>query len=134
MNDETVPPGQLHPDEWQQDLNPDLEAGLNYGQRGPARDQQRRSASDITGAHVVLQGLSDDELRQIPVLPEGTRLEQGATYIDLRQEERREFTAMGGMVAGPDNWYVPKKEVDYRLWNRLIGVENPERLGEADET
>ena len=33
----------------------------------------------------------------------------------------------------PVRYYVPKTEVDYRLWNRLIGVDNPERLGEADD-
>jgi hypothetical protein len=38
------------------------------------------------------------------------------------------------MVAGPDNWYVPKDRVDYELWNRLIGVANRERLGEAEQT
>ena len=36
-------------------------------------------------------------------------------------------------LAGPANWYVPKTEVDYQLWNRLIGVHNPERLGLAGE-
>jgi hypothetical protein len=37
------------------------------------------------------------------------------------------------MEAGPENWYVPKSEIDYQLWNLLIGVDNPERLGRADE-
>lgn len=39
---------------------------------------------------------------------------------------------MGGMEAGANNWYVPKTEVSYWLWNRLIGVENPERLDEPN--
>jgi len=68
------------------------------------------------------------------VLPQGSRLEQGAKYIDLKDPERKEFTAMGSMEAGSDNWYVPKTEVDYQLWNRLTGVQNPERLGEANES
>ncbi|HVG00957.1 MAG TPA: hypothetical protein VND68_14045 [Chloroflexia bacterium] len=63
----------------------------------------------------------------------GSRLEQNATYIDLRTHDREEFTARGDMEAGPENWYVPKTEVDYQLWNRLIGVRNPERTGEADD-
>lgn len=41
---------------------------------------------------------------------------------------------MGGMEATDNNWYVPKSEVSYQLWNRLIGVQNPERLGEASES
>ena len=44
----------------------------------------------------------------------------------------QEFTALGSMEAGTDDWYVAKDAVDYQLWNRLIGIENPERLGEAD--
>ena len=64
-------------------------------------------------------------------MPEGSRLEQGATYIDLAQDEPKEFTALGNMEAGPQNCYVLKSAVDYSLWNRLIGVENPERLGTA---
>ena len=57
--------------------------------------------------------------------------EQGATYIDLRDPHRREFTATGDMMASSDNWYVPKAVVDYQLWNRLIGIDNHERLYEA---
>jgi len=36
-----------------------------------------------------------------------------------------------GSIAGSDNWYVPKTEVDYQLWNRLTGVQNPEQAGRA---
>jgi hypothetical protein len=63
----------------------------------------------------------------------GTRLEQGATYVDLRDPGRGEFTATGGMAAGPDDWYVAKDTVDYQLWNRLIGVRNPEHFGETND-
>ena len=66
-------------------------------------------------------------------MPRGSRLEQGATYVDLQDPQLREIKAMGNMEAGPNNWYVPKSEVDYQLWNRLIGITNPERLGDADE-
>ena len=55
-----------------------------------------------------------------------------ATPIDLRADQIREFSALGNMEAGPDTWYVPKAEVDYPLWNRLIGVTNPERLDRAN--
>jgi hypothetical protein len=40
---------------------------------------------------------------------------------------------MGSMTAGQHHMYVPKSETDYQLWNRLIGVTNPERTGEAAE-
>jgi hypothetical protein len=82
----------------------------------------------------MLEGITDDGLKQIPVLPDGARLEQGATYIDLRDPHRREFTATGDMVAERDHWYVAKDSVDYELWNRLIGISNPQRLYVAPGT
>ena len=77
--------------------------------------------------------LLDDDLKQILVQPEGARLKQGATYVDLNDLERGEFTATGDMTAGPDNWYVAKDNVHYNLWNLLIGVDTPERLGTTRE-
>jgi hypothetical protein len=50
-----------------------------------------------------------------------------------RDPDRGESRALGDMVAGPENQYVAKHAVDYRLWNALIGVDNPERLGAASE-
>ena len=97
-------------------------------------EKDARTAFDVKGAHRRLRELSDDQLRQIPILPQGSPLEQGATYIDLRDLDRGEFTATGPVKAGRDHWYVPKSEVGYQLWNRLIGVDNPERLGTAGET
>lgn len=72
--------------------------------------------------------LSKDELKRLIILPEGTALEQGSTYYDLKDRDRGEFTAARGNSAGADNWYIAKSQVDYPLWNRLIGVDNPERL------
>jgi hypothetical protein len=118
-----------HPEEYERDLNPDAMAGQNIGDAEAQPSKRGRTAYDVKEAHNRLQNLSDDELKQIRILPEGSRLEQGATYIDLKDPERREFTATGDMEAGPDNWYVAKKDVHYNLWNLLIGVDNPERLG-----
>jgi hypothetical protein len=108
---------------------------MNTGLRGPHPEKADgvKTAYDIKSVHRHLQDLPDDDLKEIPILPEGTRLEQGATYIDLRSSHPQEFTATADMVAEPANWYVPKVEVDYQLWNRLIGVHNPERLGLADD-
>jgi len=124
-------PGEQHPDEWGKDLNPKAMAGQNYGLEGPHPEKNSPlTAFDLKEVHRQLRDFRDDELKQIPVLPAGSRLEQNATYIDLRDPDRQEFTAMSGMEAGPDTWYVPKSEVPYQLWNRLIGVKNPERTGE----
>lgn len=134
MSDPQFRPGSQHPDEWRQDLNPEAEAGQNQG------PTERQLAGDVTTAYDLkavqqrLTSFADDELKRIPILETGSRLQQGAVYIDLRAPQPREFKATGNMEAGPDNWYVPKSEVDYQLWNRLIGVQNPERLGQADES
>ena len=36
---------------------------------------------------------------------------------------------MNNIVVDSDEWIVPKESVDYELWNWLIGVDDPYRLG-----
>lgn len=123
-----------HPEEWERDLNPDRMAGQNVGERAAERETELPTAYDVKEVHRTLHdAFRDDELRQIPVLPAGERLQQGATYLDLRDPSRDEFTATGRDAAGEENWYVPKDRVPYSLWNRLRGVEDPERLPERGE-
>jgi hypothetical protein len=122
-------PGEQHPDQWRQDLNPDALAGQNIGTAGPHPESDARTAYDVKELHRRLAQFSDADLKQIPVLPPGSRLEQAATYIDLQADEPVEFTARGDETASRANWYVPKDSVDYALWNRLRGVHSPERLG-----
>ena len=109
----------------QQPEAPDDE--LRTRRNPPGDAQQGPTAFDSKAAHARLDGFTDDELKQITLVPEGTHLEQGATYLDLRELERGEFRARGDMEASRHNWYVPKTEVDYELWNRLVGVEHPAR-------
>lgn len=134
MSEKTGRQTDQQPDEFQQDLNPDPMAGQNHGLEGSHPEKDAPNASEIKELHSLLEGYTNSDLKQIPVLPQGSRLEQGAKYIDLNDPERKEFTAIGNMEAGRDNYYVPKTEVDYQLWNRLTGVQNPERLGEASES
>jgi hypothetical protein len=122
-----------HPDEWHQDLSPDHMAGQNLGQVSSEREQGLPTAHDIREIHRSLPGFADDELKQIPVLPEGARLQQGATYLDLSDRQRGEFTATGDMAASRNNRFVPKGEVPYSIWNRLRGVDDPERTLRAPE-
>ena len=122
-----------HPDEFRDDLNPNYRQGQNDG---TTRDRTR-TAHDIKDAHRRLSEMRDDELKQIPILEDGERLEQRAVYFDLKHPERGEIQARADMVAGPENWYVPKSQVDYQLWNLLVGVDDWDRLGtlvdEGDE-
>ena len=119
--------------EWEHELHPEGSPGEFQGARELEPGKAGLTAADIKELRQgPLRELTDKQLRDIPVLPEGSRLRQGATYLDLNDPERRPFTAMGGMVAGVNNYYVPKDDIDYTLWNRLIGVTNPERLDIAD--
>lgn len=134
MSEKIGRPTDAKPDEWDQDLHPQPMAGRNVGLEGPhpEKENDAPNAYEIKEVHQLLNGYTNDELKQIRLLPQGSRLEQGAKYIDLMDPERKEFTGMGGMEAGANNWYVPKTEVSYWLWNRLIGVQNPDRLDEPN--
>jgi hypothetical protein len=123
-------PEEKHPEPYQGDLNPDASKGINWGLAGPHPEKESpRTAKDVKEAHAMLADFADDELKRIPILPRGTRLEANATYINLRESPVVEFTAEGKEETGPDDWVVPKAEVDYQLWNRLMGVKDPERTG-----
>lgn len=117
MNQHTS--GQQHPEEWRADLNPD--------HMRTEQTTTMRTAYDVKDLHRRLRAWEDDDLKQIPVIPDGMPLEQGATYIDLALEQPREFQVWGDVIAGRDHCYVAKDRVDYTLWNRLIGVDNPAR-------
>ena len=124
--------GAQHPDEWRYDLNPDALAGPDVGPPELQTETSAPTAYNVKEVHRLLRDFSDDELKRIPVVPEGSRLEQGAKYIALADSGRREFTATGDVHVRPGAYYVPKHEVDYVLWNRLIGVTNPERLDQGN--
>ena len=135
MTQRVYDPSDKHPPEYQRDLNPDAAAGINYGGVGPHPEKDNpRTVYDVKEAHRLLHDVTDDQLKKIPILPAGSRLEQDATYIDLADPARKEFKATSGMEAGPDSLLVPKSEVDYQLWNRLRGVTDPARTGAVQGT
>lgn len=117
---------QPQPDQFDRDLHPTGAAGQN--ERAPAdAEVGMRTAYDVKPLHRALNGISDDVLREVPVLPEGTRLQQGATYLNLSDPTDGEFTATGDMQVGPGDAYVPKAEVPYTAYNLLRGISDPER-------
>jgi hypothetical protein len=81
------------------------------------------SAADQKELHSQLPGLSAEELGRLPILETGVRLEQGGTYLDLDDQGRGAFTAVGAQEATKGHHFVAKKDVDYELWNRLVGNE-----------
>jgi|SRR5687767_8324576 len=113
---------QEHPTPWSRDLNPNRMAGQNIG-RAEADERASRTAYDVKPIHRALSAFNDGELKEIPVLDAGTRLQQGATYWDL--ERGAEFTASGEMSAQPGQYLVAKDRVHYEIWNKLVGDEKP---------
>ena len=116
-------------DGFDRDLHPRHMAGQNIGPVSDEPHRTGRTAYDVRSVHRALRDWPDDELKQVPVLPEGTPLQQGGTYLNLREPGRGEVTAMGGMRAAPGDCWVPKDEVPYPTWNRLRGIDDPERTG-----
>jgi hypothetical protein len=114
-----------HPPAWEQDLNPNHLSGQNIGQASDARIETEWTAFHLRKRGLDLGGVNDEELKQVPLVAEGERLQQGATYVDLRHQPPEEFTARGDMAAGPDNAFVPKDQVPYEIWNRLVGKVHP---------
>jgi hypothetical protein len=130
MTSKIYRPEDKHPEPYQHDLNPDASKGINWGHVGPHPEKENaRTAKDIKDLHNLLSDFHDDELERIAVLPPGARLESKATYMNLREAEPTAFTAQGNEVVGDHDLIVPKSEVDYQLWNRLLGINNPARTG-----
>jgi hypothetical protein len=115
---------QKHPDEWQGDLNPGHMSGQNIG---PASEEKatERTAFHLRKRGWTLRGLDDNDLKQVPLLPDGERLQQGATYANLNDDQPQEFTASASLIAEPGDAYAPKDRVPYEVWNRLIGEPKP---------
>jgi hypothetical protein len=61
---------------------------------------RKKTVHDFKELHARFSEWSDGDLKQIPVVPESSRLEQNATYIDLMAATPHEFTATGSMMAG----------------------------------
>jgi hypothetical protein len=121
---------QKHPDQWQQDLNPDHMAGQNIGPPADELGSSRTTAFHLRKGGQAVGGLDDEELKQVPLVPAGSRLQQGATYVNLADGSRKEFTATAEITASPGDAYAPKDRVPYEIWNRLIGEPKPGQAGQ----
>lgn len=116
-------------DDFDRDLSPNHLAGQNLGPLTDDTRKAQRTAFDIKPVHRALSDWPDEELKAIPVLEEGTPLRQGASYLNLADASREEITAMGGMRVRSGDAFIPKDAVPYTTWNRLRGIDSPERTG-----
>jgi hypothetical protein len=114
------------PDEYDEQLGQNDRAG----QQGGPDHAASRTAYDMKALHRRLDAIPDNLLKQIPVLDKGTRLKEGAAYLDLAHPEQGEFRGMNDMIVEPRSCVVAKNMVeDYELWNLPRGERNAERLG-----
>jgi hypothetical protein len=97
-------------------------AGMNHGMEGQHPEWEGWSAASIKELLTRLADLTNDELKQLTILPEGSRLKQGAKYLDLEQLDQGEFVATAGMSVEPGQQLIAKHDTDYLLWDRLSGV------------
>ena len=119
-----TPLEQLDRDDFDKDLRPDEMAGENYGAESAQNEKNAPSAYEFKELHGKFPQLDNADLKNIPILPAGTRLDQGATYLDLNNFDKGEYSAVSNETVGENDYIVPKKEVDYLLWNRLTGKES----------
>ena len=107
---------------------PDRVAGENTGGAPTGSDHYTRTAADIKALTEKLTDFTSEELAEIPIVPVGTKLKQGAIYLDLRSPASVPFTATGGKIAQDVNYFTPKADVPYEIWNRLVEKLEPARL------
>ncbi|MPZ75225.1 MAG: hypothetical protein GEU77_01740 [Deltaproteobacteria bacterium] len=124
---------QKHPKQWARDLNPDRMKGQNIGGSSVGTDPRARTAADIEVLTERLKAFTTDELSRIPIVPVGDQLKQGAVYLDVRSPAPVPFTATGEVMAEDVNYYVPKAEIPYEQWNRLVAVFGPAAMGETNK-
>lgn len=105
----------------------DLHAADRAGQHAGIHEPREYTAYDVKALHAQMPDFNDGELKQIPILAHGERLEQGAVYLDLSDRKRGPFVAQGDVVAEDPHLYVPKARADYLLWNRLMGEPAPQQ-------
>ena len=121
LNQNDPPLEELDRDDFDQDLRPNEFAGENSGADTAQNEKSAPSAYSHKELHDRFPGLSSADLKNIPILPAGTRLDQGATYLDLNNIEKGEYSAVSNETVGDKDYIVPKTEVGYPLWNRLTG-------------
>jgi hypothetical protein len=91
-----------------------------------AQIDQVEAASDRKDVIDMLPEFNQGDLSRLEILETGTPLEQGATYLDLKDRKRGPFKAIGGQSVESNERMVAKKTTDYELWNRLTTDREPE--------
>ena len=119
---------QQHPNQRKRNPNRANVAGQNIGGSPSQSDRGARTAADIKVLTEKLTDFTSDELAQVPIVSVGTQLKQGGVYLDLRSPAPAPFTVTGETIGQEVNYFTPKAEVPYEIWNRLVEKLGPGRL------
>ena len=131
MSKDTIPqPKPLGTDaDFDNDLHPHNRAGQNNSQD----NNEGRSAfllkENESTLHPRLQRLPDQELKRIPVLDTGTRLQEGAAYLDLRNLDNGAFQGMNNRTVTGTDAFVAKSHLDHEQFAYLTGATTVAQLG-----
>jgi hypothetical protein len=121
------PLDKLDRDDFDKDLRPKERQGENSGIGSHQNPTRMTRAYDDKALVDAMQNFNSDELKAILIVPVGSKLEQGAHYIDLNDPDRMEILASGENPVTPHleaqegQKLVPKADTDYELWDKLTG-------------
>ena len=104
-----------------EDLAPETPDSIRQAQL-----DQVEAASERKDVVDLLPEFNQGDLSRLEILETGTPLEQGATYLDLKDRKRGPFKAIGGQTVESSERMVAKKTTDYELWNRLTSDRDAE--------
>ena len=131
MSKDTIP--QQKPTGTDADFDNDLHPHSRAGQNDSPDRNEGRSAFDLkelqTPLHALLQKLPNQELKQIPVLDTGTRLQEGAVYLDLRNLDGGPFQGMNNREVGADDAFTAKSHLDHEQFAYLTGATTVAQFG-----
>lgn len=102
-----------------------LHGDSHTGQQGMMKpNSDLIEGTEIKAVYEMLPEWHKDELRRLFFVAPGTRLKQGDVYFDLRTPDRGELIAHGEEEVH-EELLVPKKAVDYEIWNKLMSKPSP---------
>jgi hypothetical protein len=108
------------------DLTANDRAGMNQGMEEQHPEWYGRFCASAKELHARLADLTNNQLKQVTILPEGSRLKQGAQYLDLEHLDQGELVATAGMSVESGLQLIAKHDTDYLLWDQLAGVAQTE--------
>ena len=68
-------------DNFEHDLHPNMLAGEDHAPPAPEPGKYGRTLADVKEMYARFPSFTQAELKRSPLVPEGARLEQGATYL-----------------------------------------------------